>query len=807
MTGRPLLAAALGALLAVTGLAARATADPAPLPPVSELVPRVLSLSHEAEEALATISELETTGDLEPQVSALAEEQALLERRLDEVLATESPDEDRVAGLDSRATLLGKRMSRTMAAASERLQRLDELRSDWTGRRDLWKRWRQSLASDAQLAAVYGGEISRAEARIDQVLEAAGKALPPLVGLQRRLQAAERADRRLVVRAEEALASWHEMLWRRSSPVLLSAAHRAKLAPALGADISAGLRRPGALDLAFESRQVWVLVFQIALALLVAWGVHRFGPLLRGDSRWSAALHHPWAVGVLVATAAATAFYGPLPPVGHLALVAAVAVSACRVAAGMYANPGKRRTVYLVSAAYVLVSALEAIALPMALLRLVLAALAAAGVPVLLLLARRASAAPRAGQLLFLGALRLGAAALGVVLLAEVMGFHVLAQWLFEASVATAFVGFVVSFLLRLGQGSLHAALRSEEAARFRFLARVGGVLAERLVLALKALVVGYAVLYVLSIWELVPSAGEAWSALVRAGVSVGEHRFTLGGLLLATVAVYLAFLASWVIRALLDQTYFERRQLGRGVRDSISTLLHYSVLVVGVFVALSLFGVNLSSFALVAGALGVGIGFGLQNVVNNFISGLILLFERPVRVGDVVVVGEDWGTVQKIGLRSTVILTFNGAELIVPNGELISQKVTNWTLSTPRARLVLPISAAYGTDPARVIELLEEIGRAYPPALGDPAPMAIFTSFGESSLDFELRVWLAAFDQLLKARSELAAAVTRRFAEEGIVIPFPQRDVHLDRPAAGPRPDPPSDPGRELPPGSSHSK
>jgi small-conductance mechanosensitive channel len=789
VTGRPLLAAALAALLASAGLAARAAQEPEPLPPASELVPRVLSLSHDAEEALDTIAELANAGDLEPQVTELADEQSRLDRRLDEVLASESPDEDRLASLDRRATLLGKRMSRTMTVASDHLQRLDSLRTEWTGRRDLWKRWRRSLASDAELAAVYDGEISRAEARIVQVVQATGKALPPLVDLQRRLQHAERANRRLVDRVEAALASWHEMLWRRSSPVLLSAAHRAKLAPAVSSGIAAGLRGPGASDLTFESRQLWVLLFQIAFALLVGWAVRRFGPRVRGDARWSAALHHPWAVGVLVATAASVPLYGALPQLGGLALVAAVAASVCRVAAGMYANPGKRRIVYLVSGVYVLVSAFEAISLPVPLLRLVLAALAAAGVPVLLGLARRASAAPRDGQRIFLAALRLGAAALGAVLLAEVLGFHVLAQWLFEAAAATAFVGFVVSFLLRLGQGSLHAALHSEEAARIRFLERVGGVLAERLVLALKVLVVGYAALYVLSIWELVPSAAEAWSALVHAGVTVGEHHFTLGKLLLATVAVYLAFLSSWVIRALLDQTFFERRQLARGIRDSISTLLHYSVLVVGVFVALSVFGIDLSSFALVAGALGVGIGFGLQNVVNNFISGLILLFERPVRVGDVVVVGEDWGTVQKIGLRSTVILTFNGAELIVPNGDLISQKVTNWTLSTPRARLVLPISAAYGSDPARVIELLEEIGRAYPPALDDPAPMAIFTSFGESSLDFELRVWLAAFDQLLEARSELAAAIARRFAEEGIVIPFPQRDVHLDRQATDPEP------------------
>ncbi len=614
------------------------------------------------------------------------------------------------------------------------------------------------------------------------MIGATGRALPPLVELQRRLQRAERANRRMSARAEAVLASWHDTLWRRGSPVLLSAAHRAKLGPALRVRLGAGLAGAGGVDLGFEARQLWVLLFQAGLALVVAWAARRLRPRVGGDSHWAAVLDHPWAIGLLVATAAATPLYGPLPPIGVLALVAAVAAAVCRVAAGMYANPAKRRVVFLVSAVYVLFSALEVLAVPVAILRLVLAALAAAGVPALLFLARRTKGSARPRQRVFLGALRLGAAALGAIFVAELLGFHVLAQWLFEASVATAFVGFVVSFLLRLGQGSLHAILRSEEAARVRFLARVGGVLAERLVLALKVLVVGYAALYVLAIWDLVPSAGQAWASLVHAGFSVGEHHFTLGKLLLATVTVYLAFLASWIVRALLDQTFFERRQLARGIRDSISTLLHYSVLVVGVFVALTVFGVDLSSFALVAGALGVGIGFGLQNVVNNFISGLILLFERPVRVGDIVVVGDEWGTVQKIGLRSTVILTFNGAELIVPNGDLISEKVTNWTLSSPRARLVLPVSAAYGTDPGRVIALLEEIGRAHPRALAEPAPMAVFTAFGESSLDFELRVWLAAFDQLLAARSELASAIAARFGEEGIVIPFPQRDVHLDR-------------------------
>jgi small-conductance mechanosensitive channel len=450
------------------------------------------------------------------------------------------------------------------------------------------------------------------------------------------------------------------------------------------------------------------------------------------------------------------------------------------VAAGMFRSPFKRWTVYGVSALYVAFAALGAVALPVPILRVVLAALAAAGAVGLLLAERRTAGSSWANQRGFRWVLGVGAAALAAVALAEVLGYHVLAHWSLEAAVATAFVIFVVTFLVRLARGAIRLGLASEEAGRFRFVRRVGAALANRLALLVKLVLAGWAVLYVASIWDLAESPGRAWSAFVGAGFEVAGRELTVGRLLAAVVAVYLAFVASWVLRVLLDESFFERRHFERGVRDSIATLLHYALIVVGVFVGLSVFGVDLTNLALIAGALSVGIGFGLQNVVNNFVSGLILLFERPVRVGDVVVLGEDWGTVEKIGLRSTVIMTFNGSELIVPNGDLIAQRVTNWTLTSPKARLVLPVGVAYGNDPARVIEVLEGVARDYPLGLEEPAPMAVFTGFGESSLDFELRVWLGAFEQLLQARSELGAAVVRRFAEEGIEIPFPQRDLHL---------------------------
>lgn len=671
-----------------------------------------------------------------------------------------------------------------MRAVSERLVRLSEIRVGWAGRRDDWLAWQADLAGEPDLAAAYAGEIERALGRTTEVVGAVDRAIPGLVDLQGRLQDADAAARDLVAQGESLLGSWRAQLWRRGSPVLFSAAHRERLGGGVWAELRDGLRMFWQTPREPNPRTLWLLLLQGVVAVGAGWLAFRLRPKVPGDSRWVEVLRHPWAIGLLVGAAGLGFLHGALSPAARLPLVAAAALSASVVGTGMFRNPQKRLVVYLISGLYLTFAVLAALDPPPPLFRVGLAALALAGVPALLLLARVTTRRGWREQRGFLAALRLGAGALLAVLVAEVAGFHFLAQWLFEASVATAFVGFVITFLIRLARGALVLLFRAREGTRVRFLERVGEALTERLMLLAKLVLVGCGILYGLSIWDVAESPGAAWRAIVGAGVSIGEWRLTVGRVFLSVAAVYLAFLSSWVVRVLLDQSFFDRRPFERGVRDSISTLLHYSILVIGVLAALALFGLDLSSFAILAGALGVGIGFGLQNVVNNFVSGLVLLFERPLRVGDIAVVDGESGTIRKIGLRSTVLETFNGAELIIPNGDLIAEKVTNWTLSSPKARLVLPVSAAYGNDPERVLAILTEIGSAFPRALAEPAPAATFQGFGESSLDFDLRVWLAAFDEMLAARSELGAAVARRFAAEGIVIPFPQRTVHVERAA-----------------------
>ena len=247
----------------------------------------------------------------------------------------------------------------------------------------------------------------------------------------------------------------------------------------------------------------------------------------------------------------------------------------------------------------------------------------------------------------------------------------------------------------------------------------------------------------------------------------------------LESLAFISAFTLSRFLRFVLEEDVLPHVSLPRGVPAAISTGVHYVILLLGFVLAIGAAGIDLSRFGLLAGAFGVGIGFGLQNVVNNFVSGLILLFERPVQTGDTIEVGALVGEVQRIGIRSSTVRTFEGADVIVPNASLISERVVNWTFSDRQRRVDLNLGVTYGTDPERVIALLVAVGRAHPEVLGIPEPVALFAGFGESSLDFSLRVW-TRFEIFPRVRSEIGIAVNTALRNAGIEIPFPQRDMNV---------------------------
>jgi small-conductance mechanosensitive channel len=274
-----------------------------------------------------------------------------------------------------------------------------------------------------------------------------------------------------------------------------------------------------------------------------------------------------------------------------------------------------------------------------------------------------------------------------------------------------------------------------------------------------------------------------AWSlgqSRLAAKLERGTIAISLGNVLEFFLVVWLSQLLSRFLRFALQEDVYSRIDLAPGLSYAASSLLNYIILALGFVAGLGVLGVDFNKVSILAGAFGVGIGFGLQSIVNNFVSGLILLFERPIHVGDTVEVGNLQGTVRRIGIRASVIHTGAGADIIIPNSQLVTDKVTNWTLSDRLRRVDLPVGVNYGADPKKVIELLEQVGRSHPDVLREPGPRALFIGYGDSAINFELRVWPSQFNQAAQVKSDLAAAVYEAVNAAGMSFPFPQREVRL---------------------------
>jgi small-conductance mechanosensitive channel len=280
--------------------------------------------------------------------------------------------------------------------------------------------------------------------------------------------------------------------------------------------------------------------------------------------------------------------------------------------------------------------------------------------------------------------------------------------------------------------------------------------------------------------WGLPGAVLDQATDLAINGVDVGGFNLSLVNIALA-VGVFVALLTAVRIfqRFLADRVLVQTR-LELGVRDALATGVSYVGYVLAALITFAVLGLDVSNVALIFGALSVGIGFGLQHVVSNFVSGLILLIQRPIKTGDWIVVGDQQGYVRRISVISTEIQTFDAAAVIIPNSTMLSSQVVNWHLHNKLGRVIVRVGVAYDADPEQVRKVLLACAEQNSDLLKRPAPQVIFQAFGESSLDFELRFFLREIDELLRVSSDLRFAIKKAFAEAGIEIPYPQRDLHI---------------------------
>jgi len=367
-----------------------------------------------------------------------------------------------------------------------------------------------------------------------------------------------------------------------------------------------------------------------------------------------------------------------------------------------------------------------------------------------------------------------------ISLAANIWGSFRFSIYVTYAVSASLFYGLLLYLLYLILIGIITAFFFIKSSSQLRIVRKFKVEMERKISAALRLILILIYVGLMLRSFRVIEDVFQFFMGIIEHPYHIGNFTFAIGDILLFVIVILISRWIARFIVFILDEQILYKPGSKKDLVASASSLVKFSIITFGVLIGLIAIGFEMDKLTILISAFGVGIGFGLQNIFNNLVSGIIMVFEQPLQVGDVIQVGTMTGTVKKIGIRSSVIRTFDGSEVIVPNGNLISNELVNWTHSDMQRRLTIKVSVAYGTDPQNVIDILLSVVNKKDTILKSPNPYVLFTEFGDYALNFELRCWTDDFDNWIFVASDLHVEVNNALKQAGITIPFPQRDVNL---------------------------
>ena len=663
---------------------------------------------------------------------------------------------------------------------NEAIRQFGAWRNDWQAEKQRWNEWQSILLEDRDLDQLKP-TFAKTMGTIDTALEIVLSQLKSMLTVQEKAGNIQAKIFALTAELDSLMLAEDPGVMDIISPPMFSSRYVSQLGSGLWYAVQKGLDAVSWPGSRFFARQGWVVLFQGFISFFLIIAVYRNRPVLNDSKRWRFLAARPFSVGIFFGTIVAILFfeYRGAPETWELLNMIVVGVSFVRLLGALNETSWKRQFVSGLIIVLIVTRLMYMISLPLPLFRIYTVLTALVGLLLCLWWARKSGRYKDPG--FYSWSLRLGSFFFAFIIIAEIWGKQGLAEFLFISlirSIATVLTFMLLMYMIR---GVLEWVFRSSPLRRTTVLYRDTDAVIRRVALLIDVAICGLVLLpAILTIWGVYDGLQGAMKGLLALGLNLGSQRITVGLVLVSAGILYGSFFVSWIVQKLLMDEVLARRRVETGARISIARLVHYVLTFGGFLLALLALGFDFTKLTIMLSALGVGIGFGLQSVVNNFVSGLILLFERPVRVGDFIEVGEKWAEIKKIGLRATTVQTFDQSDMIIPNADLIHNTVTNWTLSTRRVRITIPVGVAYGSDVSLVMETLIACANASSNVAKTPAPQVLFLSFGDSSLYFELRAWIAHAEKRLDVKSELHQEIDRSFREAKIEIAFPQQDLHL---------------------------
>ncbi len=661
------------------------------------------------------------------------------------------------------------------------ISQLGSWRKEWLAEKERWRGWQSSMRTEGEPDQIKSA-FSKATDTIDRALKLINTQLETMLTVQAKAGNIQEKMKSLAADVDGMLVLRKRSILFDESPPMLSSRYFSQFRSGLWDAAQKGMDEISWPGRRFFDRHGWIVFLQGFLVVAVIIAVYRNRRVLHASERWRVFAARPFAAGLFLGfmTTAVMYEYQGVPVSWKLANAIITGISFSRLIGGLIEKSWKRQFVYCVVIVFCINRLLFLVSLPLPLVRLYVVLTALLGFFLCLLWARESGRRKEPGRYIWL--LRLVSLFLAVVVMAALSGKKGLSLYLFGSLIDSFGTVLVIMLFMYIIHGGVEWLFRTSALRRVVVLyADDTDAIIRRQTRFIDVAACSLLLLpAILRIWGVYDSLEEAMKGLLAFGINVGAQRLTIGLVIVAASILYGSFLISWLFQKLFIDKVLVRRHVEKGIRLSIGRLVHYAFIFAGFLLAISILGIEITKLTIMLSALGVGIGFGLQGAVNNLVSGLILLFERPIRVGDFIELGGIWSEVRRIGLRSTTVQTFDSSDVIIPNADLISNQVTNWTLSNRRRRIDIPVGVAYGSDISLVMETLMACAGGNPMLAETPGPQVLFLRFGESSLDFELRVFVSEVRNSMNVISELHQEIDRRFREAKIEIAFPQRDLHV---------------------------
>ena len=695
---------------------------------------------------------------------------------------SKNTDIDSMRTLKSEVAIYSEICSNLKNQIVERLKNIETLKNDWSSRRDYWKELQnQSIfANNLNAKDVF----SSGDKTIDEALKLFEGADTSVTKLNQNISELDREINKLIEELEKFIKNLQSRLFKKSHSAMLSSKYFEEFSNVLNNKEETKKDNKQSFSEIYDNYG-WVFILQIIVfILLCSYLTHVKEDFLTGFGLRF--LHKNYiASSIIISVLFGIPFLlDNYPPMVKLVYTILICISTAIIICEKITNKSLKAGVILVFILYILYKIFDLADIPDAISRLVLAIVSlVAGIDFFKMNStyETANESTKEETLKVKFVNKIIGVFLVVACILQIAGYTALANHVFHITLKSVLIALLSWILLGFLKSCVRNFFTNVYIEKYlkQVIPNVYEVIKQCNVI-ITIVVVFLVIAGILAAWGFYDNTILGAKSLLSLGFNIQDIKITVGSVAWAVFLFYVILCVSWCIRNVLENNIFPKRNIEPGVGISINRLIYYSFYVIAFAVAMCVLGISFQNLAVIIGALGVGIGFGLQNIVNNFASGLILLFERSIKVGDIVVVNGTWGTVKHLGLRATIVQTFANAEMIVPNSDLVSGTVNNWTMTNRKTRFTVKIGVAYGTDPELVKSVLLKIADEHSVVLRYPAPSVVFTEFGDSSLNFELRCWVKDIANMWKTQDEIMYEIDKKFKENNISIPFPQRDLYI---------------------------